>query len=801
MWDRLARLVVRRPARVLVVAGMVTIGLGAGLNGLEFRTSQDTLVSSSSQVFKDNARYQDQFGGESMLVLFSGDPVGLFSSDNIGQLQQLEADLRATSGVATVVGPYTAVSYAKDQLGVAPQLLVQASARADDPAVVADRIRIETGRLTAAGEQSLTNPAFVQFLLFDADGGVRPAQQAAFPDPRHALLLVHIAGNASIDDQARVSHAVKDVVAGYSFPGYTVLATGTPVLLDEINAYLQGGMASLGLIAVIVMVVVLGLAFHVRLRLLPLAVVAVGTAAALGAAVFAGIPLSLVTISGLPIFIGLGVDYAIQVHNRYDEQRREGDPPEEAARVAISQMAPPLTVAMVAGAFGFLALRLSSVPMIRDFGLLLCLGVVLLVAAGVALPATILMLADRRPSYTEAAQRPSSGLVERSIRRMTSLGRATIVGVLAVGTVLAATGFVVEGRMPIETEAERWVSPNGTAVKELEELRSSTGFSTELGVMIQANDVTADDVVAWIYRFQTTELQRHPGQLLQAASMPGVAADVVGITPTGSDVRTLLDIAPRDISAALVSADRRTANLVFPVASISLEEKGRLIESIQQDLRGDLAPPAGVTVTPSGLAVIGIELVRGMEANRRTLTLAALALVAAWLLVRGRFRARSLLPLVPIAIAVGVATFAVFALGFTLTPLTTVAAPLVIAVATEFTVLLEARYHEERRRGCSPSEACNRGLPRIGRAFVASGLTLVAGFGVMAASPMPLLRDFGVVVAIDVLIALASAVVIMPPLLRWTDREPLDVTQPSVHELAEPMPTGLLAGAQHGGDR
>ena len=252
--------------------------------------------------------------------------------------------------------------------------------------------------------------------------------------------------------------------------------------------------------------------------------------------------------------------------------------------------------------------------------------------------------------------------------------------------------------------------------------------------------------------------------------MPGIAADVVGMTPTGNDVRTLLDIAPRDIEASLVSADRHAANLVFPVGAISLTERNRLIESIRADLSGDLTPPAGVTATPSGLAVIGIELVHGMEANRSRLTLAALVIVALWLVARGKLRPRAILPLVPIAIAVGISTFIVWAVGIELTPLTTVAAPLVIAVATEFTILLEARYSEERRSGRSPDEAVSVGLPRIGRAFVASGLTLIGGFAVMALSPMPLLRDFGIVVAIDVVIALACALVIMPALLRWTDR-------------------------------
>ncbi len=792
---RLAAFLVRRPLVVLAVTLATLIGLGSGLSKIEFLTSQDTLVSPSSEIFRNNVRYEDEFGGETMLVLFSGDPVGLFSQENLGALQDLEAELRATDGVATVVGPFSAVRYAADQLSAAPGLLTDAVARADDPAAAQARIAAEAGRLAAAGEQSLSNPAFVRFLIFAGDGTVRPAQLNAFPDRDHALIVVRIAGNVSIDESARVSQAVKHVVARYQFTDHQVMATGTPVLLDEINAYLQGGMAMLGLIAIVVMVVVLWLAFRVRLRLLPLAVVAIGTAAALGAAGYMGVPLSLVTISGLPIFIGLGVDFAIQVHNRYVEQRAAGDSPAEAANVAVARMGRPLLVAMTAGAVGFLALRLSPVPMIRDFGLLLALGVVVLVIVAVLLPATILMLSDRRRPRPPKSAPGHGGPVERGVRRVTTLGTVPVVTGLVVAVVIAAVGFAVESRMPIETQPERWVSPTGTAVRELTALRNSIGFSDELGILIEADDVTSDDVVGWMYRFQTEELRRHPGQLLQVASMPGIAADVVGMVPTGNDVRTLLDIAPRDIGASLVSEDRHAANLVFPVGAISLAERSRLIDSIRTDLKGDLAPPAGVTATPSGLAVIGIELVHGMEANRSRLTLAALAFVALWLIIRGRARPRAILPLVPIAIAVGVSIFVVWALGFELTPLTTVAAPLVIAVATEFTVLLEARYAEERRGGRTPQEAVTAGLPRIGRAFVASGLTLIGGFAVMALSPMPLLRDFGIVVAIDVVIALVCALVIMPPLLRWTDRPEQSATVQQETAREEPHPDAAAPDA------
>jgi predicted RND superfamily exporter protein len=360
------------------------------------------------------------------------------------------------------------------------------------------------------------------------------------------------------------------------------------------------------------------------------------------------------------------------------------------------------------------------------------------------------------------------------IGRLTTLSGAAVAAVLVTGGLLAGAGFVVEGRMPIDTEVENWVSRDGS-VEDLRALRAATGFSSQLGIMVEGDDVTTDEVVAWMHRFETVELERHPTALLQTGSMTGVAADVVGVAPTSDDVRAVLDVAPDDIRSLLISDDGRIANLQFPLGDMTLSERGDLMGAIERDLRGDLAPPEGITVTPSGLAVIGIELVEGMEANRQSLTMASLGLVAVWLLVRGRLRPVALLPVVPVAIAVGVATLVIYALGFELTPLTTVAAPLVIAVATEFTVLLEARYREEVASGCTPVEAC-AALPKIGRAFVASGLTLAGGFAVMAASPMTLLRDFGIVVAIDVLIALASALVIMPPLLRWTDRRRADAT-------------------------
>lgn len=399
---------------------------------------------------------------------------------------------------------------------------------------------------------------------------------------------------------------------------------------------------------------------------------------------------------------------------------------------------------------------------------MLAVGVVALVAAAVlVVPALLYRRECRRPTPPER-RRLAAGALERGVRRAVRVPAHAAVPVVAVALAVATAGLVVEGRIPIETDAERWVDQSGPAVRGLDALREVTGFSGDVGLMVEAPDVTNDAVVAWMHRFARTELGRHPA-LVRAGSIAEVAHAVHGATPTGSDADALLAVAPADIRASLVSADRTRANLAFPIGRVSLGEQEELLDALRADLAGDLAPPPGVRATPSGLAVLAIELVNGLEASRRTLSLVALALVGAWLAVRFRSLGRALVPLVPVTVALGVATMFMYALGLELTPLTTVAGPLVIAVATEFSVLIEARYTEERAAGRSPREAIDTGLPRIGRAFVASGLTVVGGFGVLALSPMPLLREFGIIVAADVLIALVSALVVLPPLLAWAE--------------------------------
>jgi predicted RND superfamily exporter protein len=114
---------------------------------------------------------------------------------------------------------------------------------------------------------------------------------------------------------------------------------------------------------------------------------------------------------------------------------------------------------------------------------------------------------------------------------------------------------------------------------------------------------------------------------------------------------------------------------------------------------------------------------------------------------------------------------------------------LVIAISTEFSVLLSERFRAERRAGREPAEALARTYRFTGRAVLASGITAIAGFGVLALSSITMLRDFGLVTLIDLTVSLLGVLLVLPSVLALSERgEPLPDAGALVRRAAAVLP-------------
>ncbi|HET9548497.1 MAG TPA: MMPL family transporter, partial [Desertimonas sp.] len=588
-------------------------------------------------------------------------------------------------------------------------------------------------------------------------------------------IVVRLPGNLSIDDEGVLAVAAMERMNELSFPNATVTATGAPILLDDINHYLRGGMLMLGGIAVAIMTLILLVLFDVRWRLLPLAVILVGVVWAFGLAGYLGIPLTIVTIAGLPVMLGVGIDYAIQLHARVEEEvilDRSDHPMQETAR----NLGPALLVVTFDAIFAFLALRFAQVPMLRDFGLLLAVGIAVICLNSIVMPLAALGIREYRSPTTGRDFR--QGALGRLTVWLGSLPQVWAIPLAVASVAIFIGGIAVEDDLQLQTDPIEWVDQSSQTVQDIHTIEDEVGTSGELGVFVETDDLYTNENLQWMHDFRIEQFDKFgpqsgaPRQLLTANSIEQVLSDITyldgfgSIAPTGAEAELGWAVAPADIQASLVVPDGTAGNIVFRVSPGSIED----LAVIVNDVRDNIAPPDGTQATPSGLAVVGVGLLENLEANRVLLTYLAMLFVFLFLAVRLRSVIRALLSLVPVAIAVGAASLVAWIAGFNLRPMTAVGGPLVIATCTEFTSLILLRFVEERARGIEPQEAVDVVAGRTGRAFIVSGLTAIAGVAVLSFSTLPLLRDFGRVVAMNVTVALLSALVVLPPLLVWAER-------------------------------
>jgi predicted RND superfamily exporter protein len=221
-------------------------------------------------------------------------------------------------------------------------------------------------------------------------------------------------------------------------------------------------------------------------------------------------------------------------------------------------------------------------------------------------------------------------------------------------------------------------------------------------------------------------------------------------------------------------------------------------------MRAGLHPPAGVSAQLVGLPVLAAKAGAQVASPWRRLAtlIAGLAVVAAVLLVAFRGdRRRALVPLVPIVLATGWSALVLFVVRVPLNPMSVTLGALVIAISTEFSVLLAERHRQERIDGHDTVQALRRSYARTGAAVAASGVTAIAGFAVLTLSDIRMLRDFGLVTVIDLSVSLVGVLIVLPAALMLADRRERAVERRRRERLAAeptapgPEREGVLSGS------
>jgi predicted RND superfamily exporter protein len=356
--------------------------------------------------------------------------------------------------------------------------------------------------------------------------------------------------------------------------------------------------------------------------------------------------------------------------------------------------------------------------------------------------------------------------------------------VLSIGLSLAVLGWGLDTQTHVQTDIAKLAPQSLSSLHNLTALERATGVGGEIDLMVSSSALTKPATIEWMTRYESAVLKRFGyspssgcghARLCPAFSLPDLFQSEASTKLSQKRVRGLLAAIPPYFSQDVISADRHVATLAFGIRLMGLQQQQQVIEG----MRASLHPPAGVSARLVGLSVLAAQAGSQVASPWRRLVtlLVALAAVALILLVafRGN-RRRALVPLAPIVLATGWSALVLFALRIPLNPMSVTLGALVIAISTEFSVLISERHRQERAAGRSTVEALRLAYAHTGAAVAASGVTAIAGFGVLALSDIAMLRDFGFVTLVDLSVSLVGVLVALPAAVVLAESEqPLEL--------------------------
>ncbi|WP_328960056.1 MMPL family transporter [Streptomyces virginiae] len=643
-----------------------------------------------------------------------------------------------------------ALKIAEERFGAKPDanLLTVLVARSDEAQLSAadeQRIDAQAARLS---QRRVVMPRTEETMPLAQDHSqvprVAPAMTA--PDRSFRLLSVELTGNPADPGVQDTYRAFRDSArAAWAEEGMRTGFTGG--IADRVDATeaekTRSTVVGIAMLAVIVLLHVLVFRSLAAALLPLLAVSVIGGAAAgavVGAALLTGIGLSESTPSLISVVLmGIGIDYFLFLLFRFREQLRQH--PEQSGREAAAQVAGRVGTAITSAALtivaAFATLGVASFGQFRVLGPAIALSVLVMLLGSLTLMPALLAVTGRKMFWPSRSlkREPRAGsaarMGDRVARRPFTLVLASValLGTLAAGVVGMRMDYGQSGG------GERTAAV-ATAAEISRALPA--GVSDPTSVFVTASD----------------------GVALTVERLGGLSEALAGVGGVGQVAETVL------------TEDRRAARIdLFLTADPQRQEARDLVTG---PIRAAVLAhtPAGTEAHVGGTAAVFADIATAVDKDLRVVFPVAAALIALILLAL----LRSLLAPVILLASVGLgfaatlgASTLVFqhaldrpGVDFTL-PL--VLFLFVVALGTDYNILMSDRIREEMARPGPARAAVGRAVRHTAPAIATAGLVLAASFGSLAVTPAPSTQQIGFATALGIMLsAFVLSIVLVPAL-------------------------------------
>jgi len=552
-------------------------------------------MTTESMVGKDTPLYQlydhlyvEKFGTESIAVLIEG--------DSITKPEVLKAMLTLSDKMKT----------APDVVGV--------QSIAD---IVADTWAAQTGI------RDIPSQEMIEEILALPENTM--AVNAMMPDKSHTMLSIEMPVSLTEKQLGELYTETGGQVQMANFPpdvGVTI--TGKPALMKSITGEMSKSNGPVLALAGLLMIVALLIAFrHVKWCLLPIPVVFLGVTWTFGAMGYLRIPFTMVSMSAFPVLVGIGIDYAIQFHNRIDEEFSKGTSPILAVVETINHVSVPVMIALIITATGFVSLLTSSVPMTRDFGLTCLVGLFLCYLSALFVGVTLLFIVERRGSQRKSVKNennlinaPKETAIGLALERIANLSVQRWHLVLIMALVLSLGGIYADKQVQVDTDFKNYIPQDLPPLVQFRHMSDIFGGTDAIELIVQADDITDPDTLKWMDEF-SNYLTASREQIYGATSIATYVKQANGgeMPNDLTLARSLIAVLPDTIRSRYLDGHDTAIidlNVGQMISRLGAEGTDRLIKEIDKDISW-LPPPPGVSVRESGDPVVMTTVISALD--------------------------------------------------------------------------------------------------------------------------------------------------------------------------------------------
>ena len=436
---------------------------------------------------------------------------------------------------------------------------------------------------------------------------------------------------------------------------------------------------------------------------------------------------SSVTSLLIVVLFGVGTDYILFFMYRYRERLRDGDSPRDAVAVAVARAGEAIASAAGAVIVAFMALALSTLGLFRSLGPALAIAVAVTLLAGITLiPAIVALLGTRVFWPSKAWKTEPRGARFAAIGG--AMGRhparfAAISGLVMVALAIAAFSF----KPTFDLNSGSTNSTAESTVWQNQLLRGEpAGATTPTQVFLQSGNGT---------RLSTSELNTYRNDLEGVAGVGAVSAPLPNAAGTVAVYQVTLSNDPASSTAM---------NTV----------KGPLRTTAHQD-----APP-GTTALIGGVTAIYVDIQAAVN-HDYTLVFPVAAILI--MLILGLVLRAIVAPLY-LMLSVGLgfgatlgATVLLFQHGSgsngLIFMLPIIMYMFVVALGTDYNILMITRLREEARAGRNPREAAAEAVRHAGPTIGSAGLILAGSFASLMLAGQSTLTQMGFAISAGIAIA------------------------------------------------